>query len=125
MFVGAVSPSESAGAARMIGVAKTKAVDEELQRSDIVFGEKHDMVDGLGYCALTPFAMQIEPLDIAGRVDRVGLTHDGSLSPHSQAQWHAIVGEKVCRTVGIAAQLTIDRKTCNQFFQRFSRIDTP
>src|SRR6266851_10493776 len=109
----------------MVGVAKTKAVDEELQRSDIVFGKKHDMVDGLGYCALTPLAMQIEPLDISRRVDRVRLTHDGSLSPHSQAQRHAIVGEKMCRAVGIAAQLTIDRKTCNQFFQRFRRIDTP
>src|ERR1700733_11148340 len=102
----------------MVGVAKTKAVDEELQRSDIVFGKKHHMVDGFGYCALTPLAMQIEPLDIAGRVDGVGLTHDGALSLHSQAQWHAIVGEKVCRAVGIAAHLTIERKTCNQFFQR-------
>src|SRR6266851_2561862 len=109
----------------MIGVAKAKAIDEELQRSDVVFGKEHDMVDGLGYGTLTPLAMQIEPLDITGRVDRIGLTHDGPLSPLSQAQWHAIVGEKVCRTVGIAAHLTIDRKTCNQFFQRFRRIDTP
>src|SRR5260370_41535829 len=101
----------------MVGVAKAKAVDEELQRSDIVFGEKHDMVDGLGYRALAPLAMQIEPLDITRRVDRIGLTHDGPLSPHSQAQWHAIVGKKVCRTVGIAAHPTIDRKACNQFFQ--------
>src|SRR5271168_2552649 len=125
MFVGTVSAGECPCPARMIRVAKAEAIDEELQRSHIVFGEKHDMIDGLRYRPLTPLAVQIQPLNFAGSVDRVRLTQYGTLVPDAQTQRHAIIGKKMRRAVGVAAYLAIAGKICNQFFQRLCRVNAP
>src|SRR6266700_6381356 len=109
----------------MVGVAKTQPIDEELQGSHVVPGEEHDVVDRLRNRSLPPLAMQVEPLDVAGRVDRVRLTNNGPLSPYAQAQGHAVVRKKTRRTVGVATDFTIDGETRHQLLQRFRRIDAP
>src|SRR5260370_41259879 len=98
----------------MVRVAKPQSVDEEFERSDVVADKKYDVIDCLRNGPMAPLAMQIEPLDIAGRIHRVRLAHDRTLAPDAQPQRHTVSCEAMGGAVGIATDLAIARQDGDQ-----------
>jgi hypothetical protein len=125
MLVRPIGARENSQSLAVIAQPKAETVVVELERGHVVIREEHDVVDGFGTGALAPFAMLIQPHDVAGCVHRIGLRHYGALVPHAQTQGLAVVGGKMRSAVAVAAHLAVGRQAGNEPLQALLTIHTP